>query len=83
MKEQEIDMITKGENLHSDYTVIRLHGKQPLYILDKSKEIYNSLFGVSMDKINKILDKCQLMSEPNLKEPIRNLNLKKDEKDKK
>lgn len=66
LKEKEIDMIIRGSNLHADYTVIRLHGKPPLFILDKNKEIYNSLFGVGIDKINKILSKCKLMQKPNL-----------------
>ena len=76
---KEIEIITKGANLHEDYTVIRFKGQTPKFILDKDKSIYNSLFSVDGKKVIAILDKCNLVEKPNIKQPERKLNPKKDE----
>jgi hypothetical protein len=82
-KEEQIEMITRGVNAHKNYTVIRFLGQAPMYIKDEDKSIYNSLFAVNTKEVSDILNKCDILSKPEIKQNPRKLNPKKDEKTKK
>lgn len=81
LKKHQIESILRGQNLYTDYTVIRIKHSTPLFIKDKDKSIYDALIDAEIDDINKVLsDNKNLVKigNPNTeKEPERTLRPKK------